>query len=367
MGKYIMLGMDVHDATLVIKMAIGTQPPATRRVDNTPQGRRKLWAELHALARSTGVERVVMAYEASCLGFGLCDEARDEGFVCHVLAPTKMARSSAQRRRKSDEHDAQQILEALRGHLLGGNELPDVWIPDLQTRQDREIVRARLDVAEKLTALKAQVQTLLKRHSARRPKATGKGWTNSFEAWLRGLSGGHSPLPYGAQVALATLMRQKESLEEEILRLDAEVKALASQARYACPASALTGTQGVGLLTAMVYLSEMGDLRRFYNRKQIGAFLGLAPSCQESGQVDDRKGHITHQGPWRVRRALCQAAWSRIRTDPVEKDAFERIAAKNPKHRKIAVVALMRRLAVVLWHVGREAQQRAGCFGEAAA
>ena len=83
-------------------------------------------------------------------------------------------------------------------------------------------------------------------------------------------------------------MRQKAALEEERTLLDGEVEALAGQVRYAEPSRALMTVQGVGLLTAMVYLTEMGDLSRFSSRKKVGAFLGLAPSSDESGPECDR-------------------------------------------------------------------------------
>ena len=57
----------------------------------------------------------------------------------------------------------------MEGHVLAGNELPAIWIPDHQTRDDREIVRSRLNAGEKLTALKTQVRMLLKRHHVVKP------------------------------------------------------------------------------------------------------------------------------------------------------------------------------------------------------
>lgn len=111
------------------------------------------------------------------------------------------------------------------------------------------------------------------------------------------------------------------------------------------------------MLTAMVFLAEMGDLNRFNNRRQIGAYLGLAPSSHESGENDDRKGHITHQGSPRLRKVLCQATWARINSSKDE--AYNRIVARNKKKKKIAVVAVMRRLAVRMWHVALSEQQRA--------
>ena len=367
MKHYIMVGCDVHDETLVLKIALDRSEPEMRTVENTESGRAQLMRELQEQSQRAGGAKVVLVYEASSQGFGLHDEVRQAGFACHVLAPTKIARSSRDRRQKNDGQDALGLLELLRGHLLGGNELPSVWVPDLQTRDDREIVRARLDASEKVASIKAQVRTLLKRCGPRRPAKLSKVWTRAFEAWLRGLIGPGEALSHGAKAALGSLLRQKAALEEEIALLDGEVASLAGQVRYAGPARALMTVQGVGLLTAMVYLTEMGDLSRFANRRKVGAFLGLVPSSDESGPDCDHKGHITHQGPWRVRRALCQAVWARVRTDPDEKSVYERIVRRNPKHKKIAVVAGMRRLAVRLWHIGRAAQRRNRCFAAKAA
>ena len=103
----------------------------------------------------------------------------------------------------------------VRGHVLAGNELPDVWVPDRQTRDDREVVRARLDLSEKLTALKTQVRALLKRNQVSKPQELGAGWTKPYRAWLRGLACSEALLLYGARVALASLLRQIDALEEE--------------------------------------------------------------------------------------------------------------------------------------------------------
>jgi transposase len=362
-----MAACDAHDETLVLKIAEGRSKAETRTVENTARGRREMARQLRQRARRAGGAKVILAYEASGQGFGLHDEMREAGFECHVLAPTKIARSSQHRRRKTDARDAERILEILRGHVLAGNELPSVWAPDRKTRDDREIVRSRMDLSEKAAAIKAQVRALLKRQGQRRAKGASTGWTRAFEARLRGLIRPNGALPHGAAAALASLLRQKAALEEEIARLDEEVEALAQTGRYAEPARALTTVKGVGLLTAMLFLAEMGDLSRFSSRKAIGAYLGLVPASDESGPVSDRKGHITHQGPWRARRALCQAVWARVRTDPEEKLVYERIVRRNPKHKKIAVVAAMRRLAVRLWHIGRIEQQRHGCFATKAA
>jgi transposase len=240
-----------------------------------------------------------------------------------------------------------------RGADEAGNPLPDVWIPDLQTRDDREVVRARLDAAEKVAAVKAQIQGLLKRNRQTPPEGVKGRWTKSYGAWLRGLVANRT-LGKGMRTTLASLVRQLTFLEEEIERLEMALGSLVESPRYAAAIPQLVRLQGVGLLTALVFLTEVGDLQRFRNRRQISAYLGLVPRSYESGAQQDRKGHITRQGPARVRRVLCQAAWSRIREDREDHVAYQRIADKNPKHKKIAVVAMMRRLAVQMWHRGRQ-------------
>jgi transposase len=358
MRKVIMIGCDLHEESMILKIVEDRQMPETRAVKNTVAGRAAMIGDLRRRAKAAGGARVIFAYEASGQGFGLYDQLSAAGMECHVLAPTKIARSPRGQKEKTDEKDALDLLELLRGHVLAGNRLPTVWIPDAQTRDDRELVRMRLDVGEKITALKAQVQSLLKRCQLRRGPGLGKGWTKAFRGWLQReladpVVASRSPLGAGGQATLASLLRQLQFLEEEEERLDERVAALACSPRYEARVRAVTKLCGVGMLTAIVFLTELGDLSRFANRRQIAAYLGLVPSINESGQRNDRKGHITHQGSSRVRKVLCQATWARVRYHEQEKTIYERIKAKNPKKKKIAVVASMRRLAVRMWHLGR--------------
>jgi transposase len=338
---------------MLLKIARGLEQPQTMSVKNTATGRQQMLAKLRAVAEGGAI---FFVYEASGQGFGLYDELSEADITCFVLAPTKIIRSTQGKRQKTDEKDAEDLLELLRAHLLAGNRLPKVWIPDLQTRDDRELVRTRLDLTDKLTAVKRQIKGLLKRHGVVPPDSVGKGWTHKYQAWLKAVSS-QRERGSGQRGALGSLLRQAESLDQEMGRVDRELAGLVTVSRYAAPVAELIKLKGVGVLTALVFLTEVGDLGRFENRRQISAYLGLAPSAYETGQCSDRKGHITRQGPSRVRRVLCQATWSRVRSDGAAQIAYQRLVKKNPKRKKIAVVAGMRQLAVLMWHRG---QRRAG-------
>ena len=110
----------------------------------------------------------------------------------------------------------------------------------------------------------------------------------------------------------------------------------------------MTQLDGVGVLTAMTFLVEIGDVRRFNNRRQLASYLGLVPSSYESGDDNDHKGHVTRMGPARVRKVLNQAAWTIVRKDTKWKDKYVPLAERRGALK--AIVAIMRKLGVELWH-----------------
>ena len=358
----IMVGIDLHDKSMQLAIGIGTADPTYVSFETDSEGRRRMIEALkgQAAAIDAAVDAV---YEASGSGFLLYDELTQAGFGCHVLAPSKIARSAKHVRTKTDRKDALLLLSVLRAYRLAGGELPAVCVPDPETRDDRLVMRMRLTAGEKLSGTKTQVKCLLKQAGVERPADLRDVWTKRGRAWLRqvGESGA-----FGLRTALQSLLRQVQFLEEEIARLDEAVEALAQTQRYAQPARELDAMMGVGILTAMVFLAELGDLSRFANRRQLASYLGLVPSCRESGESSDRKGHITHHGPARIRKLLCQSAWITTRLEPATKRWFQAVKRRNPKKSKIALVAAMRRLGIAMWHRGREAQRRAGSFSPAA-
>jgi transposase len=361
MGKVIMIANDFHDKNMLLAIAVDRGLARTRTFRNTASDRNTMVGYVERLAREAGAERIVHVYEASSQGFGLHDQLVDAGWESYILAPSKISRSPKQQKDKTDEKDARDLLAVLRGHILGGNDLPAIWIPDVGTRDDRELVRRRLDLQDTATQARNQIQSLLKRYSFAKPEVAGENWTQKHRAWLRGLVEDRVRLSEGAQAVLASLLRQLEALEEEVKLLEQAVEQLSRQPRYAGVVKELTREKGVGTLTAMTFLTEMGDLARFRNRRQIGAYLGVVPSCWESGEERDRKGHITHQGPWRVRKVLCQAAWTALRLDPAAKIYGLRLGRRG-KPRKKVMVAVMRKMAIRLWRKGLPLQQRAAAL-----
>ena len=353
MSKTTIVGCDLHSRSMLLRYAVDTAAPVQRSFRNDADGRAAMMHFLVGFARDQDCGRIVFVYEASGQGYGLHDQLTDCGIECYVLSPTHLPRTAKSKRNKTDAKDAQMLLEQARGFVLAGNKLPIVWTPPQALRDDRELVRCRLETAESLTRVKLQIFSFLKRHAIALPTwfQTNRGWTRAFASWLQAQA---TQMPAVVGPVLSALVERTELLKQQITELNRHLRKLAKTPRYAAGCEALCELVGVGQLTAMTFLTEMGDLNRFSNRRQVAAYLGLCPSSFESGDVKDRKGHITRQGPSRVRKVLCQAAWAAIRMDTETHLKWERIRGGSSRRGKKAAVAIMRRLAIRMWHTASQ-------------
>jgi len=356
-GKNIFCPIDLHQNKMMVGIATDRGRPAFKEYDTDWLGGvERLVARLHLLRERNPGAEVWVAYEASGCGFRLADLMEEQGFRVAVLAPTNLPVTPRSRTNKTDKKDVVRILEVLRGHVLAGNRLPEVWIPPQELRDDREVVRRRLAVAEQLADVKNKILGLLRRYGLPRPENMANNWTKKHVRWLHSVV---TELEWGAGRALASLLRELEFYWGECEAVEREVNALAGHDRYRTRVAALTSFKGVAPLTAMVFLTELGDLDRFPNRRALGNYLGLTPRSWESGEQTDRKGRISKQGPSRVRKVLNQAAWSLVRWDPAWKARYESLVEsskrkKKAKGKRKAIVAVMRLLGIALWRTALE-------------
>lgn len=347
MSKCIMVGCDLHDRNMLLRYSVGNAEPEQVSFPNTEGGRARMIALLLNLAEKHNAKRIVFAYEASGQGYGLCDLLHDHGIECYVLSPTHLPKTAKSRKQKTDAKDAQMLLEQVRGFVLAGNPLPVVWTPPQRLRDDRELIRARVDAADETTRIKLQILSMLKRRGIVKPDWYTTRWGKRFVKWVREVA---MSLDAAVAPVLESLVDRYELYHTEQAKLDKAIKQLSQTDRYQVACVELRKLPGVGLLSAMTFLTEMGDLNRFDNRREVAAYLGLCPASFESGQANDRKGRITRQGPARLRKMLCQAAWVSLIHCEESSQTYHRIKAGKSNRTKKALVAVMRRLAIKMWH-----------------
>jgi transposase len=359
-GKDIFCAIDLHDKSMLAGIAVDKGEIEYREFDTDEGGGMlALTGLLHELHDAHPSASVHSSYEASGSGFRLSDVLEDHGLSCWVLAPSHLPVSRKSRSEKTDRKDVKRIMNEMRSHVLAGADLHSVWKPPAQLRDDREVVRQRVRLGEEITKVKNKIHGLLKRNGLRRPSGL-RNWTLSHLRWLDQVVREVGP---GLGTSLSSLVRELRFYLGEEAEINRALSELAESPRYGLRVRSLTHLKGVGLLSAMVYLTELGELGRFPNRKAVGSYLGLTPRSYESGEDDDHKGHISRLGPCRVRKILNQCAWAVVKWGGPWRDCFlarteiAGLSAKQKKElRKKMITAVMRRLGVWMWRTGLAAE-----------
>jgi transposase len=237
---------------------------------------------------------------------------------------------------KTDKRDTLALAR-----LLAADLVPEVWVPPTHVRELRALVSHRTRLVGQRAAAKNRLHSLLHRHHIIPP--SGNLYSAENRAWWDGLQVSDSE-KLRARHDLA-LIEYLSSLIDEV---EAELARLSASETWADQVPFLIQLPGVGMLTAMTLLSAIGDVTRFATAKKLVGYSGLGASVHASGQTR-RTGRITKQGRRELRAAMVEAAWAAVRTHPYWKDKFEALA--NRIGRQKAIVALARKLLVVVWHV----------------
>jgi len=119
---------------------------------------------------------------------------------------------------------------------------------------------------------------------------------------------------------------------------------------------------GIGVLAAMTLLAAIGDITRFPSAKKLVGYAGLGAGVRDTGQTH-QGGRITKQGRRELRGCMTEAAWVAVEHHPHWKEVFARLSARLGAQK--AIVAIARKLLVVVWHVLTD--QEADRCGEAPA
>ena len=239
------------------------------------------------------------------------------------------------RKQKTDRQDAQLILR-----LMLKDDFPQIWVPSWENRDLRQLLWHRHRMVQVRTRIMNQLQALALNEGLRCKKRLwrehGRRQLESFRL-----------APWAS--------RRRRDLLELLDRLNptiAELSQAIEQEAEKCPeAQRLMTHPGVGPLTALAFVLIIGKAERFQCGKQIASYVGLVPLEKSSGNRR-RLGHITKQGSSMVRFLLVEAAQVTVRSLPEWRRKYVQLMMR--RGRKIAKVAMARRLAVALYWMWRK-------------
>jgi transposase len=331
-------------------------------------GRLRAGAERHR----GGPVAVVVIQEAGRDGFWVHRLLEAHGAQSHVVDPASVAVNRRGRRSKTDRIDAEAMLRTLLAWARGERQVCSMVRPPTREAEDaRRLAREREALLAERIRHTNRIKGLLATQGVFAFQPTRQDRRARLEE-LRTPEGQPLPPRLGAEI-----LRQMDRLElalRQLAAVEAERDAALAAERCGEPAAAAPATtaggatatatpsrdegagarllrlKGVGPETASVLACE-AFFRDFRNRREVAAYAGLAPSPWQGGGIDHEQG-ISKAGNARVRKAMGQLAWVWLRHQPGSALSAwyrERVRDGRGRIKRIAIVALARKLLVALW------------------
>jgi len=255
-----------------------------------------------------------------------------KGCGCEVkVSNTHTVRLIADSTKKNDKIDSKFLME-----LLAKDYLPTCYQPSQEERLLREKLRWRTKLMRSRTQYKNTAHALMDKenrdgavHSSRQRKKLSKKGRLTEER----------------QERLKKNLEVIEFFDKRVNNEDADLDELAKQNQDVIR---LKTIPGVGNISALMLVAEIGDVNRFKKAKQIGGYFGLVPRLYASSDVH-YLGHITKRGCGLMRRLLVQDAWMAIRVSKAFRQRYSSIMKRRGK--KVAIIAIARMIAEIAYRI----------------
>ena len=283
------------------------------------------------------------AYEAGFCGYWIHDKLVSFGINSIVVNPADIPTTDKERVQKEDKRDSRKIARSLSSGTLAA-----IYVPSLKTQHDRTLLRTRAMLVKDLARYKNRIKSFLYFYgisideSFMNPQSH---WSNRFMIWLESIALGEE----SGKEALNVLISECKNLRISILNVTKQVRKLSRTETYQEQVILLKSIPGIGLLTAMIILTELETINRFRNIDKMCGYIGLVPSTKSSGEKE-RSGDITPRGHNVLRTALIESSWTAIRNDPSLMKSYLSYIKRMDSNKAIIKIAkkLLSRIRFVL-------------------
>jgi transposase len=291
----------------------------------------------------------VFCYEAGRDGFFPYRTLKKQGHEVWVIDSSSIEVNRRARRAKNDAVDAAKILLLMQRQWRGEQALKIVRVPSVEQEDRRQLTRERQELVVERGRVRMRMESLLFAQGVRDfPKSISK-----ITQWLE---------QRGKHLAPQLLERVQRECSRLKLVSD-QLKAVNKQQAENCYGSdastevadpiahKLAKLKAIADKGASVLSSELFGWRKFNNRREVGASVGLTPTPYDSGTSSREQG-ISKAGNARVRQVLIELGWKWLQLQPNSALSlwFNERFGSGKRHRRIGIVALARKLLVALWH-----------------
>jgi transposase len=283
------------------------------------------------------------AYEAGFCGYWIHNKLKSLGINSIVVNPADVPTTDKERDRKNDTCDSQKIARSLRN-----NELTPIYVPTLKTLEDRTLIRARSTLVKDLTRFKNRIKSFLFFHGIDIPDSLSSSsthWSKHFIDWLENIK----LTEISGTESLKLFVTIAKNLRISLLDITKQIRELSKTEDYKENVDLLRSVPGIGIITAMMILTELENIERFGNIDRLCGFIGFVPSTHSSGEKDNT-GSITKRSHSVLRTALIESAWIAARKDPALMKCYNSYCKRMDANDAIIRIAkkLLSRISYVL-------------------
>jgi len=281
------------------------------------------------------------AYESSFCGFWIQKQLSQSGISCIVVHAADIPTSDKEKRHKNDRSDSRKIAKSLRA-----GQLEPIYVPDDIALDDRCITRYRKSIVKDITRNKNRIKALLYLFGIHMPHKYQKNrWSGSFINWLAT----HPDIQDSKRIILNRLLDQLSYSRNQLADVHKQYREMARSGRYCTPVRCLLSIPGIGLISAMTWILELVDIRRFPKFDNLCSYVGLVPSENSSGEKTTT-GPLDNRGNRILRTALIESARVAARKDPDMSLTYLKLSNRMEKNKAIIRVArkLLNRIRFVL-------------------
>jgi len=325
------LGIDLHKRTSYWTLIDGNRRLLYQK--NLPTSREGVLLALRETQIEPALAQAAIEPVSQWAWYG--DMLKEHGMTVRLANPYK-TKLVAAAKLKNDKVDSRILADLLRSDFL-----PESYYAPKEVRELRELARWRLFLSRLRTRLKNRIHQIMAKRGISSP------WSDPFGKQGRQFMMVQK-IPPELRNEVDYLVNFIDQLDLSIAERDKEFKECLS---LRPESKILMSIPGVGPVTAVTMLAEIGDFERFSRPEKLTGFAGLNPSSFSSGE-NTRLGRITRHGSEHLRTILVEAA-HRVRPSwgPLY-EFFSRI--RDKKGPKIASVALARKILVLSWHLMRK-------------
>jgi transposase len=272
-------------------------------------------------------------YEAGFNGFDPCRKLIQSGVDCAVIHPADVPTSNKEKIQKTDPTDSRKLARSLRSKEFEAIHIPESWL-----EADRALVRQRFRIMKDVTRIKSRIRSLLFQFNINIPDRFTSGqtrnWSKVYMNWLKELKVEHDSLKqsFNNYILIGELLRK------ELLSVNRQVRALSQSDYYKGNYNLLISIPGIGFLTAMTFLVQIGEIRRFERLDDLCNYIGLVPMMYGSGDKM-HTGKMVNRGRKELKIMIIEASWDAVRMDPALMAKFNELTRRMNKNKAIIRIA----------------------------